>query len=249
MRAISDTVISIYGLSCRGPRALLGLMGTPGCSVQRGGNLYCYADLLLDSTWSLGELLRAECKASDEPAIAISLLDAPPCEPAKADWLHHWPPECNGLSLAVSGKGESFLLRFPGLADFIISREGHRVEAWPAPVMSIETLSHLLLDQVLPRILAQQGRLVLHAGAVQVGDLTIAFIGGSGSGKSTLTASFHAAGHPLLCDDGLVLTHGEGVTFALPTYSSLRLWPNQFPACMCERLPLPQWLTIHRSDG
>src|SRR5262249_17731012 len=77
-----------------------------------------------------------------------------------------------------------------------------------------------------PRVLAQQGRLVLHAGAVRIGDEAIAFIGNSGSGKSTLTGSFHAAGLPLLCDDGLILTNREGVTWALPTYPSLRLWPE-----------------------
>ena len=199
--------------------------GTPGCGVQQGGN-YHYADITITSVWPLGDLPPAEPPTSDEPAIAIGLLDAPPCEPRKTDWVHHWPPESGGLCLALSGRGERFLLRFPGLADFLISKDGRQIEAWPAPGTGIETLRHLLLDQVLPRILAQWGRLVLHAGAVRVGDQAIAFIGGSGSGKSTLTASFHDAGYPLLCDDGLVLTQGEGVTLAMPTYSSLRLWPE-----------------------
>jgi len=195
-------------------------------SVQRGGNLYSYADIMIACAWPLGHLASAELAASDEPAIAIGLLDAPPSEPAKTDWVHHWPPKCGGLCLALSGKGERFLLRFPGLADFLISKDGRQIEAWPASSTSIETLHHLLLDQVLPRVLAQQGRLVLHAGAVRVGDQAIAFVGDSGSGKSTLTASFHAAGYSLLCDDGLVLTHGAGVTLALATYPSLRLWPE-----------------------
>ena len=129
------------------------------------------------------------------------------------------------MSLARLTEQDGFLFRFLGLADFVISADGRQVEAWPAPATGTETLEHLLLDQVLPRILAQQGQLVLHAGAVRVGDQAIAFIGDSGSGKSTLTASFHAAGYSLLCDDGLVLTNEEGVTLALPTYRSLRLWP------------------------
>ena len=191
-----------------------------------GCNLYSYADIRIASEWSLGYLSPAKPAASDEPTIAIGLLDAPPCEPAKTDWVHHWPPERGALSLALSGKGEGFLLRFSGLADFLISKDGRRIEAWPAPATRIDTIRHLLLDQVLPRVLAQQGRLVLHAGAVRVGDQTIAFIGDSGSGKSTLTASFDAAGYSLLCDDGLLLTHEEGVTLALPTYRSLRLWPE-----------------------
>ena len=214
----------------------LGAMGMPGSSFQLGGNLYSYADIMIVSDWSLGHLASAEPTALDKPTIAIGLLEAPPCEPAKTDWVHHWPPEFGGLSLALSGKGESFLLRFPGLADFLISNDARQIEAWPAGATSIETLHHLLLDQVLPRVLAQQGRLVLHAGAVRVGDQAIAFIGDSGSGKSTLTASFHASGYSLLCDDGLVLTHRAGVTTALATYPSLRLWPESI-ASLYSRAP------------
>jgi len=181
---------------------------------------------MIASTWSLGDLSPAEPAASDKPAIAIGLLDAPPSEPAKTDWVHHWPPECGGLCLALSGEGERLLLRFPGLADFLISKDGRQIEAWPARATGLETLRHLLLDQVLPRALAQQGRLVLHAGAVRVGDQAIAFIGESGCGKSTLTASFDAAGYSLLSDDSLVLIPGDSFTPALRTYPSLRLWPE-----------------------
>jgi hypothetical protein len=194
-------------------------------------NLYYYADIMIDSPWPLGELSPSDpgSSASDEPAIVISLLDAPTPEPAESDWIHRRPPEVHKhgcFSLALSRRGESLLLRFPGLADFSISKDGRRIEAWSAPAIGGETLRHLLLDQVLPRVLAQQGRPVLHAGAVQVGDQAIAFTGRSGSGKSTLTASFHAVGYPLVCDDGLVLTQGEDATLALPTYASLRLWPE-----------------------
>ena len=153
-------------------------------------------------------------------------LPIPPREPGSSDWIHHWPDESGAMSLARSGDGNDLLLRFPGLADFVISKDGRRLGAWPAPEAGTETLHHLLLDQVLPRVLAHQGRLVLHAGAVRIGQVAIAFIGETGRGKSTLTASFHAAGYPLLSDDGLVLMQGDGTTCAQPTYPSLRLWPE-----------------------
>ncbi|MEE8309355.1 MAG: hypothetical protein V3R34_03060 [Hyphomicrobium sp.] len=130
------------------------------------------------------------------------------------------------MSLGRYGEGNDFLLRFPDLADFVILEDGSALEAWPAPETSAETLRHLVLDQVLPRVLAQQGRLVLHAGAVRVGQEAIAFIGETGRGKSTLTASFHATGYRLLSDDGIVLAEAQGTTLAQPTYSSLRLWPE-----------------------
>ena len=221
----------------RGARRPGHLRVTVRQQAEQVSNFYSYADIVIASGLSLGHLSPAEPADSNEPAIAIGLLDAPPCEPVSSDWVHYWPPERGGLCLALSGNGESFLLRFPGLADFLIAKDGRQIEAWPAPSASIETIRHLLLDQVLPRVLAQQGRLVSHAGAVRVGDKALAFIGDSGSGKSTLTASFHAAGYSLLCDDGLVVTHGAGVTLALATYSSLRLWPESI-ASLFTRTPI-----------
>jgi hypothetical protein len=181
---------------------------------------------MITGSWSLDDFLPSEPPASKKATIAISLLDAPPCEPSSSDWIHQWSGEFEDMRIALSGKGGSFFLRFASLADFVISRDGHHIEAWPDLTTDIETLSHLLLDQVLPRVLAQRGRLVLHAGAVQVGVRAIAFMGSSGSGKSTLTASLHAAGYPLLSDDSLVLIPGDRFIPALATYPSLRLWPE-----------------------
>jgi len=202
------------------PRSRVGPVEKPGSSFW-----HLYAGVLIYSAWPLGGLPAAKAAVSDERTIAIGRLDVPPWEPC-SNWVHHWPPEQGGMSLAVSNDGHSFLLRFPGLADFVISADGRQIDAWSDPTIGAGTLDHLLLDQVLPRTLAQQGRLVLHAGAVRIDDQAVAFIGDTGSGKSTLTASFHSAGYPLLSDDGLVLKTEEGLVRALPTYPSLRLWPE-----------------------
>ena len=130
----------------------------------------------------------------------------------------------SGFSLATAG--DALLLHFPNLAEIVIDADCHQIGAWPAPGTDDETLRHLLLDQVLPRLLAHRGRLVLHAGAVRVDDTAIAFVGATGYGKSTLTASFQSAGYSLLSDDGLVLHPIEAEVTALPTYPSLRLWPE-----------------------
>lgn len=193
--------------------------------------LYNYAERLIHSALPLSELSTPPFVASqlDKAAIGITLLEAPPSQPADSDWLHHWhsgSARWGDVSLALSCDGERFLLRFWGLADFSISGDGRQIDAWPAPSTQPETLRHLLLDHVLPRVLAHQGRTVLHAGGVQVGDGAIAFVGSSGSGKSTLAASFHAAGFALLCDDGLVLQQDGDAILAVPTYPSLRLWPQ-----------------------
>jgi len=199
-----------------------------------GNDLYFYAGELISSAWSLGGLLSStEAGVSDERTLVIDLLDAPPCEPSELEWVHHWPSEGCGMSLAISGEDASFLLRFSNLADFVISECGRQIRVWPALETGLETLNHLLLDQVLPRVLSQRGLLVLHAGAVRVGNHAIAFLGDTGSGKSTLTASFHAAGYSLLSDDGLAVKN-EGL-WALPTYPSLRLWPDAIASIYAQK--------------
>ncbi len=89
---------------------------------------------------------------------------------------------------------------------------------------------HFLIDQVLPRILGQQGKLVLHAAAVRVGDQTILLLGKSGSGKSTLAASFHSAGYALLGDDALVVDWTTTTAGVRAVYPSLRLFPDSIEA-------------------
>jgi hypothetical protein len=98
--------------------------------------------------------------------------------------------------------------------------------AWSAPGTNDATLRHLLLDQVLPRVLAHRGHVVLHAASVRIHERIVAIAGTTGAGKSTLAASFLIAGHPLLSDDGLLLDPGPSGTLAQPTYPSLRLWPQ-----------------------
>jgi hypothetical protein len=119
---------------------------------------------------------------------------------------------------------DGLLLWFPDLATFRVEQDGALVTF--QATTDRETLQHLLLDQVLPRVLAHRGHHVLHAAAVDVARGAIGFVGETGRGKSTLTGAFEAAGFASLSDDGLVLEHGPDVIQAVPTYPSLRLWPD-----------------------
>lgn len=119
-----------------------------------------------------------------------------------------------------------YLLRFPGIAEFKIEFVTKRIAAFawsPAPA---ETLRHLLHDQVAPRLLANTGQLVLHAGAVETSQGALIVSGLSGEGKSTLLASFDAHGCPLIGDDSIhVRMQGPAAT-ACSLYRSLRLFPD-----------------------
>jgi len=134
--------------------------------------------------------------------------------------------------------GENFLLRFPGLADFEISSDGLNVRCWPMPRVSPGTIDHIYLNQVQPFALSLQGRLVLHASAVEVNGSAIAFMGASGQGKSTLAASFVADGFRFLTDDGLHLEATTDGYLVLPSHPSIRLWDDSRAALISESAKL-----------
>lgn len=153
-------------------------------------------------------------------------MGRPQSEPMATDWIHHWHTASGDISLSLAGIGKGFLLRFPSLADFVIDGDGSHISAWLVPENDEDTLRHLLLDQVLPRVLSHQGRLVLHASAVCVDGRVLAFVGETGSGKSTLAASLYLSGYRLLTDDGLLIQEEGGCIKALSCYPGLRLWPE-----------------------
>lgn len=120
----------------------------------------------------------------------------------------------------------SYLLRFPDLADFFVSADGQRVEERAVPGVAPSTVQHLFLNQVLPLALSRQGKLVLHGSAVEVDGQCVAFIGESGRGKSTLAASFATRGRRFLTDDGLELVWAASGLSVVPSHPSIRLWQD-----------------------
>jgi hypothetical protein len=81
---------------------------------------------------------------------------------------------------------------------------------------------HLLLDHVLPLVLARRGDIVLHAGVLTRGDRAVMLIGQSGAGKSTLTAYAGQQGWTIGGDDCAVVRPTVPV-MAEPTYPTVRL--------------------------
>ncbi|MCP9888682.1 hypothetical protein KBY96_12195 [Cyanobium sp. ATX 6A2] len=130
-----------------------------------------------------------------------------------------------------------FLLRFPDLADFEISGDGHASVAHPVPGVSVGTVEHLYLNQVLPLMLSTQGQLVFHASAVAIDSGVAVFAGESGRGKSTLAASFAVNGYPFLTDDGLVLNRSATGYTVLPSHPSIRLWADSSEALIGSDTP------------
>lgn len=130
------------------------------------------------------------------------------------------------ISLIIGRCGSGFLVRFPGLAVFLISGDGQMVRCAPQRGTRSRVVAHLFLAQVLPLALSQRGRLVLHASAVATQHGAVAFLGAAGQGKSTLSASFVRRSFPLVTDDGLLLVEDGTMLAGVPSYPEIRLWPD-----------------------
>ncbi len=144
----------------------------------------------------------------------------------KGTVFHRWALANGDDWLTFYRVENGYLLRFPNLADFEVSKDGHSVRGWAVPGASAAAFQHLLLNQVQPLALSRQGKLVLHASAVDVDGHGLAFVGASGRGKSTLAASFATGGSRFLTDDGLHLEWSECGCLIVPSHPSIRLWED-----------------------
>lgn len=130
------------------------------------------------------------------------------------------------LEFATRGRGEDWRLRFPGLADFTVTASRSRIGCAARPGVPRRTLRHLLIDHVLPIVLAARGHLLLHASGVATGAGAVLFAGPSGAGKSTLAFMLGRPPWRLLADDVVRLEVREDGARAFPAYPGSRLWPD-----------------------
>lgn len=131
------------------------------------------------------------------------------------------------MAVSYGRAGDGQRLGFPGLAEFVVREGGREVLCRPDRATPASTLRHLLLDQVLPRVLSLRGDLVLHAGCVVTESGACAFVGPSGAGKSTLCAAFAVRGARVLADDCVIVRRSgnRGIEVSA-SYPGLRLFPQ-----------------------
>lgn len=157
------------------------------------------------------------------------------------DWVECWRDVSGALVVCRQKVGEAaeFQVSFPGFASFVVSfGKRQLIEANVAPGTPEFALDHFVADQVLPRVLAHQGNLVLHAGAVEVEGRAIVLLGQSGRGKSTLSASFDQAGFPIIGDDALIIDWECSRPVLQAVYPSLRLLPDSLDALGLGQVPV-----------
>lgn len=151
-----------------------------------------------------------------------------------------WRDEIGLLSLSRIGQEERghFRLRFSYEIALDIFTDRNLIIEISSPSNSPSTtLDHFLADQVVPRILAHEGKFVIHAGSTRIGDRAVILMGATGRGKSTLSASFDQSGGSLIGDDALVVSWQDDVPHVSAVYPSLRLLPDSIDALFHEAPP------------
>lgn len=188
-----------------------------------------FAHLVLESDDDLRELPAVTDAAGPPDLVLVH-------EPGTIDWerasrslFESPPPAGDGdpeLELDIRRRDDGWLFTFGALARFHLSEDRSTLVCSAAADTPPQSARHVLLDQVLPYVVALDGDLVLHASAVTVGAAGIAFVGESGMGKSTLATSLGQDGHGILTDDCAVVHWVDGTPVIEPSYPGLRLWPE-----------------------
>lgn len=176
--------------------------------------------------------------ASQACGRTVDLGWADTCVPADIVWSHHWI-DGEEITLSLARQGADYWLRSPGVADFLLRMQPCRILVSPEPHADADTLEHILLDQVLPRVLAQHGELMVHASALAISGRHALFMGPSGWGKSTLAGLFRSREHAVLSDDCVQLIPHAGRCQAIPTYPSLRLHADSLEALLPDATTTP----------
>ena len=164
------------------------------------------------------------------PAQLQASMDAPP--------FRHWSNPEEPAWCEFRRMPQGIHMRFPDLADFLVTPDGREVHATPAPELDVATLEHLQLSQLLPLALSAQGKPVFHASCVAMEGNAVAFLGESGRGKSTLALYLSLQGAPLITDDVMVLERTGHHYKVQPSHPSVRLWQDSQDALVGKRLPI-----------
>jgi hypothetical protein len=191
---------------------------------------YQWAGLELAADFALPELVRADRSragarrpASDREWRIRRWRGGAPAR-AAIRWFHHWTFPNGRRWLSFARLDDGYLLRFPRFADFLVRLPAREVAARRGRSTPHDTFRHLLLDQVLPLIVASRDCLALHASVLDVNGGAIAFLGGAGRGKSTLAAALGRRGHAVLSDDCCVVRRSARGFEVWSTYPGVRLF-------------------------
>lgn len=169
---------------------------------------YACADFILRSEIPLPELIEVGAEAGRD-VVEIRRGAVAPAGPA-----------------SLERDGDIALLAVPGVARFRIDG-GRAMTVDLDESCSERNLRLFLLGSALGVLIHQRGLFPLHANAVVIDGVAVAFTGHSGAGKSTLAAWFSAAGHTVLTDDVCIIgLDSAGRPIVYPGLPRVKLWAD-----------------------
>jgi len=177
-------------------------------------------NIVFESNFEIPEIPASNTSRHAVWRITLDKKTRPNIESPFYDWVHEW----NEPSIQIARNPSGFLIRFPTVADFCICAEAGEIRINTSVTVNSTLIRHLLLDQVIPRLIGQIGKLVLHSSAAltKTGKCVV-FLGHSGYGKSTLAAACAKNGGNVLADDSVCMEFDGKRTFISPSYAGLRL--------------------------
>lgn len=141
--------------------------------------------------------------------------------------------------------GSGYLFQYHDGAEFVVDRSGGRIQGtWPKN-MTLEDAATYLLGPILGFALNLRGHVCLHASAVSVKGLALAFLGRGGTGKSTLAAAFANLGYRVITDDILMVLDRKNRVDIQPGYPQIRLWPESVKTLFGSETALPRMTPAH----
>ena len=124
------------------------------------------------------------------------------------------------------GGDDGLVLRFGGCVEFVADPRLRKVEFHVEPGLDEGLVAVLASGTLLAIRLLMDGRLVLHASALDAGGRAVAFCGAPGMGKSTLSVLLSQAGMPLVSDDVLRVDLDDVQPMVWPGATESRLRPH-----------------------
>jgi hypothetical protein len=126
------------------------------------------------------------------------------------------------LWFASSEIEEGCLLHLPPTCSFLLEPERSRIVVEVAESGG-ELLEHRLASSAICTLLAMRGDLALHASGVESEGAAVLLCGPTGRGKSTLVRALGELGHPVLGEDGIVVSLEAESPVAFPGARGVRI--------------------------
>lgn len=204
---------------------------------RRRPQLYSIHGLLVESELSLaatavGGATGAPANGTEDepvPDYRISegeVRDASPARPAGRLLAELRDGELGYWATEDTGDPDRWTLRYAGVCDVILDRGRRSIVVHRCPGAAPGMVEVFVGGSVLAHALSADGRLVIHASAVEVSGQALAIAGPSGAGKSTLAALLCADGALLVADDALRCEVRSGAAVCFPGARSIRLRPS-----------------------